>query len=135
VPAHGIDALMATTRQAFADSGAGTLVFTNIVDFDQDFGHRRDVAGYAAALERFDAGLPELLAALGPDDLLLLTADHGNDPTWRGTDHTREQVPILACGTRVTPGSIGRRDSFADIGQSLASWFGLPRLPHGRTFL
>jgi phosphopentomutase len=135
VGAHGMYALMTATRDVFAASAPNTLVFTNLVDFDQDYGHRRDVAGYAAALEAFDTQLPSLLAMLGNDDLLLLTADHGNDPTWAGSDHTREQVPIIAVGPRIAPGSIGRRDSFADIGQSLASWFALPRLPHGTAFL
>jgi phosphopentomutase len=135
VGAHGIDALMTATRDVFAASAPNTLVFTNLVDFDQDYGHRRDVAGYAAALEAFDTQLPSLIAMLDNDDLLLLTADHGNDPTWAGSDHTREQVPIIAVGPRIAPGSIGRRDSFADIGQSLASWFALPRLPHGTAFL
>ena len=73
----------------------GAFIMTNFVDFDSEYGHRRDVPGYAQALEAFDRRLPELIAKLQPDDLLVLTADHGNDPTWRGTDHTREQVPIL----------------------------------------
>jgi phosphopentomutase len=113
----------------------GALVFTNFVDFDQEYGHRRDVAGYAAALEAFDARLPELIAQLRHDDLLILTADHGNDPTWRGTDHTREQVPILVFSPTLSKGEIGIRSSFADIGESAARWLGLPPGPHGRSFL
>jgi phosphopentomutase len=135
VAAHGLPELVQATEAAFRASADRSLVFTNLVDFDQQYGHRRDVAGYAAALEAFDAMLPALLAALGDDDLLLLTADHGNDPTWAGSDHTREQVPVLACGPRVAAAAIGSRDGFADIGQSLAGWFGLAALPHGRSFL
>lgn len=133
--AHGIEALVEATGEAFASAPRGALVFTNLVNFDQDFGHRRDVAGYAAALEAFDALLPALLARLRADDLLLITADHGNDPTWPGSDHTRERIPILAFGPSVAPGPIGCRSSFADIGQSLASWLGLAPLGHGRSFL
>ena len=135
VKAHGLPALMAATREAFIACVDQSLVFTNLVDFDQDYGHRRDVAGYADALERFDAMLPPLLDALAPGDLLVLTADHGNDPTWPGSDHTREHIPILAFGPGLAPGPIGGRDSFADIGQSLARHFGLPPLPHGDCFL
>lgn len=135
VPAHGLDALLAASRDAFASARDGALVFTNLVDFDQEYGHRRDVAGYAAALEHFDTQLPALLALLGPDDLLALTADHGNDPTWPGNDHTREQVPLLLTSPSLAPACIGSRDSFADLGQSLAHWFGLPPLDHGRNVL
>ena len=83
-------------------------------------GHRRDVAGYAAALEHFDRRLPELLARLRPGDVAILTADHGCDPTWAGSDHTRECVPVLAFGPDLDPGPIGRRSTFADIGQTVA---------------
>jgi phosphopentomutase len=113
----------------------GGFVFANYVDLDTDCGHRRDVAGYAAGLEAFDARLPELTARLAPGDLAILTADHGNDPTWRGTDHTREHVPILAFGPGVAPGRIGRRESFADIGETLADHLGLAEGPHGRSWL
>lgn len=133
--AHGLDALMARTLEVFAAATQPTLVFTNLVDFDQEYGHRRDVAGYAAALEHFDTLLPTTLAALGPDDLVIFCADHGNDPTWPGSDHTREHIPILATGPTLTPGDIGCRDSFADIGASLAEWFGIAPLEHGRSFL
>ncbi|MFZ5669550.1 MAG: phosphopentomutase [Pseudomonadota bacterium] len=135
VRAHGLDGLFDATLASLATCADGGLVFTNFVDFDSEYGHRRDVAGYAAALEHFDRRLPEMLAALGPDDLLVLTADHGNDPTWPGSDHTREHVPILAFGAGAPPGGIGVRDSFADIGQSLAEHFGLAPLPHGLSFL
>lgn len=135
IKANGIPALVAATREAFDACGDRSLVFANLVDFDQEYGHRRNVAGYAAALEGFDALLPALTDALVPGDLLVLAADHGNDPTWHGSDHTREHIPILAFGPGLAPGPIGRRDSFADIGQSLARHFGLPPLPHGASFL
>lgn len=98
----------------------GGLLFANFVDFDTEFGHRRDVPGYAAALEAFDARLPSLAQCLRPGDLAIITADHGNDPTFRGTDHTREHVPILAFGPHVPPRDIGRRASFADIAATIA---------------
>jgi phosphopentomutase len=109
----------------------GSLVFVNFVDFDSAYGHRRDVAGYAAALEAFDARLPEFEARLRPGDLALITADHGCDPTWKGTDHTREHVPVLWFGPPVRRQDLGRRRSFADMGQTLAAHFGLPKLAHG----
>ncbi|PIX60565.1 MAG: phosphopentomutase, partial [Lysobacterales bacterium CG_4_10_14_3_um_filter_64_11] len=135
VKAHGIDGLFDATLGTLAQCGERGLVFTNFVDFDSEYGHRRDVAGYAAALEYFDSRVPELLAALQPDDLLILSADHGNDPTWPGSDHTREHIPILACGAGLRAGSIGIRDSFADIGQSIAAHFRLPPLANGTSFL
>jgi phosphopentomutase len=135
VKAHGLEALTEATAAALADGADRTLVFTNLVDFDQEYGHRRDVAGYARALEAFDAMLARLLAGLGPGDLVVLTADHGNDPTWRGTDHTRERVPVLATGPAVGGGALGLRDSFADVGQSIAAWLGTRPLAHGRAFL
>jgi phosphopentomutase len=116
-------------------AGDGDLVFANFVDFDTLWGHRRDVAGYAASLEAFDRRLPELIAAARERDLVLITADHGNDPTFRGTDHTREHAPI--CGFR--PGAagkdVGRRDTFADIGETVAAHLGIAPGKHGRSFL
>jgi phosphopentomutase len=109
-----------------------SLVFANFVDFDQLYGHRRDVIGYAAALEAFDRRLPELEASLRPGDLVLATADHGCDPTWRGTDHTREHVPVLFFGPGISAGSLGKRQSFADMGQTIASHLGLGPLAHGQ---
>jgi phosphopentomutase len=135
VKASGLPALMQATARSLADGADRTLVFTNLVDFDQEYGHRRDVAGYARALEWLDAQLGVMVATLGPGDVLVITADHGNDPTWEGWNHTREYVPVLACGPAVPAGPIGRRETFADIGQSLASWFGLPPLPNGTSFL
>jgi len=113
----------------------GDLIFTNFVDFDMHYGHRRDVPGYAAALEQFDQRLPELIAKMEHDDLLILTADHGCDPTWTGNDHTREQVPVLLFSPSLTKGSKGARSTFADIGETVASWLHLPAGPHGTAFL
>jgi phosphopentomutase len=122
------DAVLAEADRA----GDGTLVFANFVDFDTLYGHRRDVPGYAAALEAFDTRLPEFRSALRPGDLALITADHGCDPTWRGTDHTREAVPMLWFGPDVAPRDLGRRQSFADMGQTVARHLGLAPLAHGK---
>jgi phosphopentomutase len=114
------------------------LVFLNLVDFDMLYGHRRDPAGYYQALKEFDAYLPKIVAKLGPRDLLLITADHGNDPTFHGTDHTRELVPILAIGGSSLASAgrdLGTRTGFYDIGQTLADGFGLPPLPRGQSLL
>jgi phosphopentomutase len=112
------------------------VIFTNLVDFDAQYGHRNDVAGYAANLERFDARLAALLPRLRDDDLLVVTADHGNDPTTPSTDHAREYVPLLVAGARVRAGhDLGTRKTFADLGQTLADVFGVGPLPHGTSFL
>ena len=103
----------------------GGFIFANLVDFDTEWGHRRDVPGYAARSKRFDARLPRIEAALRPDDLCVITADHGNDPTWTGIDHTREHVPLLAFGAGVAPRALGSRKTFADIGASVAHHLGL----------
>jgi phosphopentomutase len=122
------------TVRALGENTRG-LVFTNLVDFDMLYGHRRDVEGYARALEHFDARLPEIEAAMRATDLLVLTADHGNDPTFPGTDHTREYVPLLTYGPAARAGvSLGTRGSLADIGQTVAENFGL-RLAAGESFL
>jgi len=113
----------------------GALVFVNFVDFDSLYGHRRDVAGYAAALEALDERLPEFESAMRPDDLAVITADHGCDPTWPGSDHTRENVPVLMFGPRIPARDLGGRDTFADIGQTLAAHLGLDPLDHGRDWL
>jgi phosphopentomutase len=131
IKASGHDALFERTVEAASELAAGGLAFVNFVDFDSLYGHRRDVAGYAAALEHFDRRLPELFAHLRPDDVAILTADHGCDPTWTGSDHTRECVPVLAYGPNLEPGPIGRRSSFADIGQTVAALLGLAPLAHG----
>jgi phosphopentomutase len=135
IKATGNMALFDRTLEAMQMAENGAFIMVNFVDFDQEFGHRRDVPGYAQALEAFDQRLPELIAALRPDDLVVLTADHGNDPTWRGSDHTREQVPIMAFSPSLTPGTIGIRPTFADIGESIARWLGLAPGPHGKSFL
>jgi phosphopentomutase len=112
------------------------LIFTNLVDFDTQYGHRNDVAGYAANLERFDERLRMLLPRLRPDDLLVVTADHGNDPTTPSTDHAREYVPLLVAGAKVRAGvDLGTRKTFADLGQTLAEVFGVGKLKHGTSFL
>jgi phosphopentomutase len=112
------------------------LIFVNLVDFDTLYGHRNDVAGYAANLEAFDERLGPLLDVLHPSDLLVVTADHGNDPTTPSTDHSREHVPVLLTGARVRGGAdIGVRRTFADLGQTLARNFGVGPLAHGTSFL
>ncbi len=131
----GIPQLFDRTLEAMEMAGDRAFIMTNFVDFDSEYGHRRDVAGYAAALELFDARLPEIIAAMRHDDLLVLTADHGNDPTWRGTDHTREQVPILVFSPALAQGEIGIRRTFADIGETIAAWLGLAPGRHGKSFL
>lgn len=135
VKATGNAALFDATLDEVRAAPDRSIVFTNFVDFDMLYGHRRDIAGYAAALEYFDSRLPELINLMKGDDLLVLCADHGCDPTWRGTDHTREHIPVLVYGAGVKPGSIGRRESFADIGQSLAIFFALPAMDYGISFL
>ena len=122
------DATIAETKRA----PDGSLVFANFVDFDTLYGHRRDVPGYAAALESFDARLPEFRARLRPGDLALITADHGCDPTWTGTDHTRELVPMLWLGPGIAPRDLGQRATFADMGQTVARHLGLSPLAHGQ---
>lgn len=125
VKAKGNAALLAAALAAFADLPEGGLVIANLIDFDTDFGHRRDVAGYAAALEAFDARVPEIRAALKEGDLAVITADHGCDPTYPGADHTRERVPVLAFGPGVAARQIGLRKSFADVGATLGVHLGL----------
>ena len=135
IKATGNAALFDATLDALKTARDRSIVFTNFVDFDMLYGHRRDVSGYAEALEYFDARLPELLDLMAPDDLLIITADHGCDPTWAGSDHTREHIPVLAYGARAQPGSMGKRSTFADIGQSLAEFFSLPPMEYGESFL
>src|SRR6266496_1777451 len=110
------------------------LIFSNLVDFDMLYGHRRDTEGFARALEDFDGRLPEIEAAMGDRDLLMITADHGNDPTFRGSDHTREYVPLLVFGRAASSTNLGTRESLADIGQTIAENFGLG-LAAGQSFL
>ena len=126
------NALFDCTLEAIDAAADRALVFANFVDFDMLYGHRRDVIGYAAALEAFDRRLPELEAQLRPGDLVLATADHGCDPTRPGTDHTREHVPVLFFGPEVSAGPLGKRPSFADMGQTIARHLALSPLAHGR---
>jgi phosphopentomutase len=129
--ADGNMALFDRTLEGFATLEDGGLLFANFIDFDSVYGHRRNANGYAEALEAFDARLPSLFDTMRRDDLLVVTADHGCDPTWSGTDHTREQVPVLLFGENVKPGSAGVRNGFADVGASVASYLDLPRLGAG----
>lgn len=133
--AAGNMALFDAALGAMDDAGDGDLVFANFVDFDTLFGHRRDIPGYAAALEAFDRRLPEALSRLGPGDLLVLTADHGCDPSWTGTDHTRERVPVFGTAPGLRGGAVGMRPTFADIGETVAEHLGLAPGPHGTSFL
>ncbi len=135
VRADGNDALFKTFLQEINLAPDNSIVFVNLVDFDMLYGHRRDVIGYAKALEDLDAAIPLLEAALKPNDMVVITADHGCDPTWPGSDHTREYVPVIAFGPSIKSGPIGKRDSFADIGQSIASHLGLPPLKFGKSFI
>ena len=135
VKGTGLVELWDRTLEEVNAAGDNTIVFTNFVDFDSSYGHRRDVKGYADALEYFDARLPELFDLLQDGDVVVLTADHGCDPTWGGTDHTREYIPVLFFGKPVKAGSVGRRETFADIGQSIAAYHGLPKLQYGTSFL
>ena len=135
IKADGNAALFDATLEAMSTTTDRAIVFTNFVDFDSLYGHRRDVMGYAKALEYFDTRLPELLKRMKDDDVLIISADHGCDPTWPGSDHTREHIPVLVYGKQVKSGSLGQRNTFADIGQSLASYFDLPAMDYGLSFL
>lgn len=126
----GVDQLLNVMKEDFTG-----LSFTNLVDFDALFGHRRDVKGYAQALEDFDARLPEIYEAMGEDDLLLITADHGNDPTYPGTDHTREYVPLLAYSKNMTGQGTIKQGHFSDISATIAENFGVPATENGISFL
>ena len=135
IKASGNDALFDATLDAIREAPDRSIVFTNFVDFDMLYGHRRDVEGYADALEYLDGRLPEILSVMEEGDLLVLCADHGCDPTWHGSDHTREHIPVLVYGAGIAPGSLGLRESFADIGQSLATHFGLSPMDYGKSFV
>ena len=133
--ATGIDALLDATISHIGTAQDNSLIFTNLVNFDQDYGHRRDPVGFALALENFDKRLIEVTAAMNDDDVLFLTADHGCDPTWHGNDHTREYVPVVAFHKQVRSVNIGERNTFADIGQTIADLFKLKEMPYGTSFL
>ena len=123
--AGGLDKLIDATIEAVKDAPDKSIVFTNFVDFDSSFGHRRDIKGYGEALEYFDSRLPEITALLKSDDLLLITADHGNDPAWTGTDHTREKIPVLFSGADVKVAQLEPMTTFADIGRIIANYMGI----------
>lgn len=131
--ADGNDALFDRTLEGLASLRPGGLLFANFIDFDSLYGHRRDIAGYAAALEAFDRRLPDLLTQLEDDDLLIITSDHGCDPTWRGTDHTREQIPLLVMGGDQSS-AVGARASFSDVAASVSRHIQLPILGTARAF-
>ena len=114
------------------DSG---LVFVNVIEFDQSWGHRNDVAGFHQGLQELDRELPGMLSLMREGDIVAFTADHGNDPTTPSTDHARENVPLLVCGPKVRPVSLGARATFADLGQSAAEYFAVPKLAAGTSFL
>jgi phosphopentomutase len=128
--AEGIAAI-----RSWINSQTDGLLFANLVDFDQLFGHRNDVPGFYRALQEFDLALPTLMDALREDDLLFLTADHGNDPTTSSSDHARECVPLLAVGLRVRPAELGRRQTFSDLGATVAEWLGTRFRGRGQSFL
>lgn len=133
--ATGLEQLIDKTLAQMAQQPDNSLVFTNLVDFDQNFGHRRDALGYGDALEYFDQRLPELIKACDDDCLLILTADHGCDPTWPGTEHTREYIPVLVYKAGLGDVALGERASFADIGQTLADFFALDAMAYGDSFI
>jgi phosphopentomutase len=126
----GIDAI----RRALREQPSGFLL-ANLVDFDQLWGHRNDVVGFHEGLRAFDRALPTILSTLREDDLLFLTADHGNDPTTPSTDHSREIVPLLAIGQRVHPRDVGERPTFSDLGATVAEWLGVSFRGRGTSFL
>ncbi len=135
VKASGLEQLWDVTLEEVKNAPDNSIVFTNFVDFDMTWGHRRDVEGYAQGLEYFDKRLADLAPLLKENDLVFITADHGCDPTYKGTDHTRENVPVLMFGPRVMPCFIGERETYADLGQTIAEHLGLPPLQTGRSFL
>ncbi len=130
----GLNELWEATIDELKSAPEGSLVFTNFEDFDMLYGHRRDVKGYAEALEYFDSRLPDIVPFLREDDIVFITADHGNDPTYVGTDHTREQVPVLMFGKNVVSENIGQRNTYADIGQTIADYLGVASLEYGVSF-
>ena len=134
IKVSGIDVLMATTYSEMPKLANGGFLMVNFVNFDTDFGHRRDVLGYARLLERFDQWLGCASKLIGPDDHLFITADHGNDPSFKGTDHTRERIPVLWFCLSNKPGSIGLRDTFSDIGQTIAGVLSVGPLMAGKSF-
>ena len=135
VPAYKLEGLMDATLEQIQCAREGSIVYTNFVDFDMEWGHRRDVEGYAKGLEYFDRRLPEVLALLREDDLLIITADHGCDPTWSGTDHTREHVPVFGMLKGRDIGDIGLREGFADMAAAISEHLRIPQTAQGVSFL
>lgn len=133
--ATGLDALLDATISHIKTAQNNSLIFTNLVNFDQDYGHRRNAVGYAQELEAFDARLPELMQTMNDEDLLFLTADHGCDPTWPGSDHTREYVPVIAYHHNIASVDLGERSTFADLGQTIAEIFKVSPMNYGKSFL
>lgn len=133
--ANGLEELWDITLEEVMTSPDNSIIFTNFVDFDMLWGHRRNVIGYAEGVEYFDTRLPEILPLLREDDIVFITADHGNDPTFKGTDHTREQVPMLLFGKKIQSRFAGESQTFADIGQTIALYFGLSPFKYGKSFL
>lgn len=135
VKASGLEELWNTTLMEVKNAPDNSIIFTNFVDFDMLWGHRRDVHGYAKGLEYFDKRLPDIEPILKDDDIVFITADHGCDPSYSGTDHTREQVPVIMFGKKVKPENIGHRETFADIAQTIAEYFHLEPFEYGKSFL
>ena len=135
IQAYGNMALVDATIKAIKEAKGNSIIFTNISDFDTEYGHRRDVAGYANALEEFDQRLPEIESILGENDCAIITADHGCDPSFKGAGHTKEHLPVLMFGPGIKPGFIGRRETLADIGQTIASSLKLTPLEVGVSFI
>lgn len=135
VKASGLEELFDVTLREVRECKNDGIIFTNFVDFDMNFGHRRDVVGYAKGLEYFDKRLIEIENVLNDDDIVFITADHGCDPTYKGTDHTRECVPVIMFGKNVKKENIGRRKTYADIAETIAQYFGLENLGVGKSFL
>ncbi len=133
--ATGLSELFDKTIEVMNSTPEKSIIFTNFVNFDSDYGHRRDINGYANALEYFDSRLPAIQNCLKKDDLLILTADHGCDPSFPGSDHTREHIPLLVSGNSVKAGFLGGRDTFSDIGQTLADYFCLSPMSYGKSFM
>ncbi|QCI25724.1 phosphopentomutase [Buchnera aphidicola (Sitobion avenae)] len=135
IQSTGLNELCNATIKEMKEAGNNTIVFTNLVDFDSNWGHRRDVSGYAKGLEFFDCKLSEMINLVKKNDLLILTADHGCDPTWKGTDHTRENIPILIYSPDIQKRFLGHRKTFSDIGQTIATYFLLSDMPYGQNML
>lgn len=135
IHASGLEELWDVTLDEVINAPDNSIIFTNFVDFDMYWGHRRNVEGYAKGLEYFDTRLPEIIPLLRKDDIVFITADHGNDPTYKGTDHTREQVPMLLFGKNITSRFAGKSSTFADIGQTIAQYLKLEPFAYGKSFL